>query len=114
MFFLNYLQGCAILFPMKDADKSYLVNCGEWYSLEKAMSPEDAAQRAMGDIFENKNLNISTTTLILEVDKCFRNFDFASSITILNTTSVLEKAGHKDRAESLNLIHRHLYQSSST
>ena len=96
-------------FQVKGTEKLYLVNCGEWYSLEKGPDATGAAQGALDKIFECKNLNISNTMILLDAAKCLRDFDTSTNAYIFSTAALLRGQGKEDLATSLDIVYNDLY-----
>jgi len=99
---------CATLVQMKSSKQHYLINCGEGYALEKAKNAWEAGQIAINKMFDKKNLNISISTLILEVDKCFSDFDMSSHTHIFSTSKILRSLGKADLGASLEALYTSL------
>ena len=94
---------------MKSKDKLYLVNCGDYTNLIKETTPRKSAEVAVNEIFKDKNLNISTSLLVLDVKKCLRSLDLTHGLHIFSTEGILNQMGEKDLAFSVGLLKRELY-----
>jgi len=99
---------------MKELENLYLVNCGEWYSLKNGMDAEEVAQGALEEIFECKDLNISTTMIVLDARKCLRDFDISTNTYFFSTTELLRRGGRGDLATSLDCVYNNLYNNSKS
>ena len=89
--------------------KIYLVNCGDWYSVEKSLDKEGAASQALLKIFEEKKWNISPIVIIWDVEKAFSPPGDLDHMEFLSTEETLRECGLNREAESMACLRDTLY-----
>lgn len=89
----------------KDFNSTYYVSSGEWESIVRSPSFDEAASLGLEEAFEEygENLKLSPAILCLNLSNFFEKFGDHNS-KIYSTTMVLSNIGKHDLAKKLKLI----------